>query len=301
MLPTEDNRMSSMDDRCRLFDLVVLTVAIGSLCLVGLAGNITSLFRAASSQRRDGHGVPAGVPRRVRRTAPAVFARRLQSRAHPQVHALVLQRVGISAGLRVAVRADGTHHDRVVDSSRERHSLPDHLLEDCENGGAAGRSKSAARRRSRYLRRPLQSASFLRAPADCRVVATGTYVIADERDGNASRSALGQTTECRRQPSLSDCVFEHPILSRHVCRSSTSTGLSQLQVSERRAHHPTAEALVDQLSEAGVRPHHGLRHHDRVCLHLLPDAGSRQPDLLGGDDAGGARLWPLPLLLHTNQ
>ena len=33
-----------MDDRCRLFDLVVLTVAIGSLCLVGLAGNITSLF-----------------------------------------------------------------------------------------------------------------------------------------------------------------------------------------------------------------------------------------------------------------
>ncbi|KAK2172070.1 hypothetical protein NP493_995g00095 [Ridgeia piscesae] len=44
MLPTEDNRMSSMDDRCRLFDLVVLTVAIGSLCLVGLAGNITSLF-----------------------------------------------------------------------------------------------------------------------------------------------------------------------------------------------------------------------------------------------------------------
>ncbi|KAK2192433.1 hypothetical protein NP493_31g01033 [Ridgeia piscesae] len=47
MLSAEDNRTSAtlaMDDRCRLFDLVVLTVAIGSLCLVGLAGNITSLF-----------------------------------------------------------------------------------------------------------------------------------------------------------------------------------------------------------------------------------------------------------------
>jgi len=48
MLSAEDNRTTSatmaMDDRCRLFDLVVLTVIIGSLCLVGLAGNITSLF-----------------------------------------------------------------------------------------------------------------------------------------------------------------------------------------------------------------------------------------------------------------
>ncbi|KAI0225534.1 FMRFamide receptor [Lamellibrachia satsuma] len=47
MLPPDDNRTSAaatMDDRCRLFDLVVLTVVIGCLCLVGLAGNLTSLF-----------------------------------------------------------------------------------------------------------------------------------------------------------------------------------------------------------------------------------------------------------------
>ena len=252
------------------------------------------VVRAASSQRRDGHGVPTGVPRRVRRTAPAVFARRLQSRAHPRVLERVYgvqRRVHIGACLRVAVRHDSAHDDRVVDGTRHRHSLPDHLLEDRQRSCVAGRPDTHACRLRRYLRRPLQSSAFLRTPADRRV--------GIERDVSGSTSS--EAIESRGQSGISDCVFEHPILSRHVCRSSTSTGLSQLQVSERRAHHPTAEALVDQLSEAGVRPHHGLRHHDRVCLHLLPDAGSRQPDLLGGDDAGGARLWPLPLLLHTNQ
>ena len=33
-----------MDERCRMFDLVVLTAIIGCLCLVGITGNLTSIF-----------------------------------------------------------------------------------------------------------------------------------------------------------------------------------------------------------------------------------------------------------------
>ena len=208
--------------------------------------------RAASTQRRDGHGVPARVPRRVRRAAPAVLPRRLQPRAHPRVRARVsgAQRgVHVGAGLRVAVRHDRAHDDRVVDGSRHRHSLPDHLLEDRQRSRVAGRPDTHACRHRRHLRRPLQSAAVLRTPADRRVVVTGTDVIVEH---NISGSASGKAIESRGQSGISDCVFEHPVLPRHVYRSSTSTGLSQLQVSERRAHHPTAEALVDELSAAGV-------------------------------------------------